>query len=376
MFDYESMRIIWWLLLGILLIGFAIMDGFDLGSAILLPIVARNDMERRIVINTVGAVWEGNQVWLLLGAGAIFAAWPALYAAVFSGFYIAMFLVLLSLILRPVGFKYRSKMPQAAWRQNWDIALFIGGLVPSLVFGVAIGNLFCGVAFNFDQDLRFFSNISFFSLLNPFALLCGLVSVTMIALHGAVWLNLKSEGIVQTRAACLIPWLAIAFCLLFILAGLAIYYIDGYSVIGTQIKDGPSNPFNKGEVIKIAGGWFIAFSKTTWHWLAPMLAITGALLTIAVRKSPFIAFWLSALLPVGAIGTTGLALFPFLLPSTSNPAISLTVWDASSSHLTLQIMLGAVVVFLPIILCYTSWAYYVMRGRVNAQTISNDPHSY
>ena len=211
MLDYETLRLIWWALLGILLIGFAIMDGFDLGTAALLPFVAKTDMERRIAINTVGPVWEGNQVWFILGGGAIFAAWPTLYAASFSGFYLAMFLVLLALILRPAGFKYRSKVESPVWRAIWDWALFAGGVVPSLVFGVAFGNLFVGVPFTFDADLRFHSTITLISLLNPFSLLVGLVSLAMIAMHGAAWLNLKTEGAVEARARAILPIAAIVY---------------------------------------------------------------------------------------------------------------------------------------------------------------------
>src|SRR5579863_6045909 len=166
MTEYEILRFIWWALLGILLIGFAVMDGFDLGTAALLPFVARTDIERRVALNTVGPFWEGNQVWFILGGGAIFAAWPMLYAASFSGFYLAMFLVLATLILRPGGFKYRSKLESPLWRSFWDWALFAGGVVPAFVFGVAFGNLFLGVPFGFDSDLRLQTGITFFSLLN------------------------------------------------------------------------------------------------------------------------------------------------------------------------------------------------------------------
>ena len=176
--DYEILRLIWWLVLGVLLIGFAIMDGFDLGVAMLLPYVAREDAERRVTINAIGPFWEGNQVWLILGGGAVFAAWPPVYAASFSGFYIAMFLVLAALILRPVGFEFRNKVADARWRAFWDYALFAGGLVPSLVFGVAFGNLLQGVPFRIDGDLRIlYEGSGLFELLNPFGLLCGLVSV-------------------------------------------------------------------------------------------------------------------------------------------------------------------------------------------------------
>ncbi|HEY0299925.1 MAG TPA: cytochrome d ubiquinol oxidase subunit II, partial [Rhizomicrobium sp.] len=198
--SYEELRLIWWALLGILLIGFAVMDGFDLGSAALLPWVARNDTERRQVINSIGPVWEGNQVWFILGGGAIFAAWPALYAASFSGFYLAMFAVLAALIFRPLSIVYRSKLESPRWRGAWDWTLFATGVVPSLIFGVAFGNLFLGVPFTFDSDLRFHADFSLFSLLTPFALVVGLVSLSMIVLHGATWLSLKTDGPVAARA--------------------------------------------------------------------------------------------------------------------------------------------------------------------------------
>src|SRR5580658_7083437 len=213
--SYELLRLIWWALLGILLIGFAALDGFDLGSMILLPFVARSDIERRVVINTIGPVWEGNQVWFIVGGAAIFAAWPMLYAASFSGFYLAMILVLGALILRPVGIKFRSKVEDPTWRRSWDWLLFVSGLVPSLVFGVAIGNLFEGVPFTFDADLRMQSTITLVSLLNPFALVIGLTSLAMIVLHGACWLNLKTTSAVRARAYKVIPAAAIAFAVLF-----------------------------------------------------------------------------------------------------------------------------------------------------------------
>ncbi|WP_313272849.1 cytochrome d ubiquinol oxidase subunit II, partial [Stenotrophomonas sp.] len=188
--DYTTLRVIWWLLLGVLLIGFAVMDGFDLGVGALLPFVAKTDEERRLVINTIGPVWEGNQVWLVLGGGAIFAAWPPLYAVSFSGFYLAMFVILFALILRPVGFKYRGKMPSQRWRNNWDWALFIGGFVPALIMGVAVGNVLLGVPYHFDDTQRVWYTGTFFGLLTPFALLAGLLSVAMLVSHGAAMLVL------------------------------------------------------------------------------------------------------------------------------------------------------------------------------------------
>src|ERR1700688_2099731 len=218
--DYGTLCIIWWLLPGVLLIGLAIMDGYDLGVAMLLPFVARDDAERRVVINAIGPHWEGNQVWLILGGGAIFAAWPPLYAAAFSGFYLAMFLVLCALILRPVGFKYRSKIADRRWLAFWDAAIFLGGFIPALIFGVAVGNMLRGVPFRFDDDLRLIYQGGLLGLLNPFALLCGLVSVAMLALHGATYLALKAGEPVAGRAAALAKWAALTLIVLFTLGGL------------------------------------------------------------------------------------------------------------------------------------------------------------
>ena len=371
--DYETLRLIWWALLGILLIGFAVMDGFDLGTAILLPFVGKSDLERRVVINTVGPVWEGNQVWLILGGGAIFAAWPPLYATAFSGFYLAMFLVLAALILRPVGFKFRSKFVGAGLRSFWDWALFVGGLVPALVFGVAFGNLFVGVPYGFDSDLRLHVDITLLSLLNPFALLAGLVSVAMLTLHGATWVAYKADGAPGRRARAAIPYAAAAFFLLFTVAGLWVLRLDGFRITGAIDPNGPSNPLIK-TVARVAGGWWANYSAHPAFWLAPLVAYAGAALAVLTRKRPVLAWVCSALVPVGTIATAGLSLFPFFLPSSSNPDQSLSVWDASSSKLTLEIMLGCVVIFLPIILAYTGWAYRILRGPVRAESVMQDSH--
>jgi len=374
--SYELLRIIWWLLLGVLLGGFAVMDGFDLGTAALLPVVARSDLERRVVLNTVGPVWEGNQVWLILGAGAIFAAWPMLYAAAFSGFYLAMFLVLATLILRPVGFKFRSKIENATWRSFWDWALVAGGVVPSLVFGVAFGNLFLGVPFGFDSDLRLHMNITLLSLLNPFGLLAGLVSLAMIVLHGASWLNMKTEDAIRARARAVMPLAAIAYIVLFVLAGFWLARMPGFIITSAAAPDGPSNPLLK-MVDHSGASWLANYSAHPALWVFPLLAMGGALLATLLRDRPRIAMLCSALVPAMTIATAGAALFPFLLPSSLEPNASLTVWDASSSKLTLAIMLGAVVVFLPIVIAYTAWVYHVLRGPVTAKQIESDSgHAY
>jgi cytochrome d ubiquinol oxidase subunit II len=368
--SYETLRIVWWLLIGVLLGAFAVMDGFDLGTAMLLPFIAKNDMERRIAINTVGPVWEGNQVWLIIGGGSIFAAWPVLYAASFSGFYLAIFLALATLILRAVGFKFRSKIANPTWRSFWDWVLFAGGLVPALVFGVAFGNLFEGVPFGFDDGLRMQSDITLLGLLNPFALLVGLVSVAMMVVRGACWLSLKTEEPIRRRAQSVIPLAALAFVVLFALAGLWLSRVPGFVITSAVVPDGAANPL--GKTVSRAGTWFVNYNAHTALWIVPMLAVAGAFCAALLRRWPAMAMWASAVVPAATIATAGAALFPFLMPSSSVPAASLTVWDASSSKLTLAIMLGAVALFMPLIIAYTTWAYYVLRGPVTAEQIERD----
>ena len=373
--DYEILRVIWWLFLGVLLVGFAIMDGFDLGVATLLPFVARTETERRVAINTIGPVWDGNQVWLITGGGAVFAAFPPVYAASFSGFYIAMFLVLASLILRPVGFEFRNKIKDARWRAFWDYALFAGGFVPSLVFGVAFGNLLQGVPFRIDADMRvLYEGSGLFELLNPFGIMCGLVSVGMLTTHGAVYLTVKAEGPVKERAAAYVRIGALVTVVLFILAGIwTAFGLKGYAITSAIAVDGPSNPLLK-TVTQVRGQWFANFGVHKWMMLAPALAILGPLSTMMFTASRCagLAFIASAIGIFGIITTAGVSMFPFLMPSDIMPAASLTVWDATSSHLTLFVMLLAALIFLPIVLAYTGFAFRVMKGPVTAKQIEGN----
>jgi cytochrome d ubiquinol oxidase subunit II len=370
--DYETLRVIWWLLLGVLLIGFAVMDGFDLGTAALLPFVARTDLERRVVINTIGPVWEGNQVWLILGGGAIFAAWPPLYAVSFSGFYLAMFAILFALILRPVGFKYRSKREDARWRSAWDWALFVGGFVPALILGVAVGNVLTGVPFRLDSDLRiFYEGTTLFELLTPFALLCGLLSVAMLVMHGAAWIVLKSEGPVAERSRAYGSVAAVAAIVLFAAGGIWLWFgIDGYRITSEIGTAGPSNPLGK-TVEQAPRIWFDNYAAHAWMVIAPALGFLGALggLVFLRARREVMALLSTSVSILGIIATVGLSMFPFILPSSIDPRSSLTVWDASSSHLTLFIMLVVTVIFVPIVVAYTAWVYRVLWGKVDAKAI-------
>lgn len=377
--DYEILRLIWWVLLGVLLIGFAAMDGFDLGVGTLLPFVAKTDVERRVVINTIGPVWEGNQVWLILGGGAIFAAWPPLYAVSFSGFYLAMFIILFALILRPVGFKYRSKKQSPQWRNGWDWALFIGGFVPALIFGVAVGNVLQGVPFRFSDHLQIFYEGNLFGLLNPFALLCGLLSVAMLTMHGAAWLVLKTTGDIAKRARSFGSVAALLTIVIYVLAGIWMWYgIAGYRITSEIVTDGPSNPLFKTAVLE-HGAWFTNFSNYPILLIAPVLGILGALsVLVAMRAGRELMPLLMGKLSIfGIISSVGVAMFPFILPSSLDPSASLTVWDSSSSQMTLFNMLVVTAVFLPLILFYTSWVYKVLWGKVDKKMIEDDnSHAY
>lgn len=376
--DYETLRLVWWLLLGILLIGFAIMGGRDLGVGALLPFVARTDEERRVLLNLVGPTWEGNQVWLVLGGGAIFAAFPPLYAVSFSGFYLAMIVILLALILRPVGFKFRGKVKDPRWRAAWDWALFIGGFVPSLIFGVAVGNVLLGAPFHLDDTMRAFYTGNFFLLLMPFALLCGLVSLGMITTQGASVIAGRTTGPLAERARSYGTIAAMATIALFALGGVWIALgVDGYTITSVVDPNAAINPLAK-TVTLTRGGWLANYGLYPWMILAPVLGFAGmigALLALQARwRLP--ALLASSLGIFGITSTAGLSLFPFLLPSSTVPEASLTVWDASSSHLTLFIMLLVTCFFLPIILLYTGWVFRVMRGPVSTESLEKNPNAY
>jgi cytochrome d ubiquinol oxidase subunit II len=375
--DYETLKLIWWLLVGVLLIGFVLTDGFDMGAGAILPFVAKNDVERRVVINTVAPHWDGNQVWFILAGGAIFAAWPAVYAAAFSGFYLAMMLTLFALFFRPVGFDYRSKIENPIWRNTWDWGLFVAGVIPPVIFGVAFGNLLQGVPFHYDEILRPFYTGNLFGLLNPFALLVGVVSLAMFVLHGAIYVQLRSENPVRgrSRQAALIA--AVVLIAGFALAGIWLALgIKGYQIITMPPVDALPNPTAK-EVIQVPGQWLANYSHYPLTMLAPLAGFFGAFWALIFTWLNLAgwAFLGSSVAIVGVIMTAGISMFPFVMPSSTHPSHSLTLWDAPSSHLTLMIMFWAAVIFLPIVLLYTIWCYRMLWGKVTEKHIQDNQHS-
>jgi cytochrome d ubiquinol oxidase subunit II len=367
--DYETLRVIWWLILGTLLIGFAVTDGFDLGVGIIFRFVGRTDEERRALLECIEPVWEGNQVWFILAGGAVFAAWPLLYAASFSCLYLAMFLILIALILRPVGFNFRNKLPDARWRNFWDWTLLLAAALPALLFGVAFGNLFLGIAFHFDELMRPVYTAGFFSLLQPFALLAGVVSVSMLVLHGASYAALKAGEPMCSRAASIGRAAATAFVIAFAGAGAWLALgLDGQTISSGADPMGPSSPLLK-SVVVLRGAWLGNYHAHEILWLAPLSALLAAVFAGAMLRlgRPGAAFISSSLAVTATILTAGIALFPFLLPSSTDPDQGLTIWDASSSAKTLFIMLLCVIVLLPIVLAYTAWVFHVLRGRITLE---------
>jgi cytochrome d ubiquinol oxidase subunit II len=375
------LRLIWWGLVGILLIGFAIMDGHDLGVGALSPFVGKSDSERRAIINSITPHWDGNQVWLITAGGAIFAAWPLVYAASFSMLYIAILAVLWTIFLRPVAFEYRSKIANVNWRKTWDWVLFIASATPALLFGVAFGNLFIGVPFHFDANMRVFSDqpsiiMGFLNLLSPFTILAGLVSLSMLVAHGGTYLALRTEQQIQQRAKFAAILFSVITIIIFAAGGIYLHYINGF-IAHNLDPNAPSDPLFK-NVIATPGAWLNNYLSYPWLLILPSIGIVGQIFTIALNKlnKHGFAFITSAISIAGIILTAGVSLFPFILPSSSALNSSLTLWDATSTQHTLLLMLVAALIFTPIVLIYTSWVYKIMRGKLTVAKIEENSKSY
>jgi cytochrome d ubiquinol oxidase subunit II len=376
MFDYETLRLIWWLFTGVVIIAFVLTSGFDFGICALLPFLGRNDLERRAIINTVGGTWEGNQVWLILLGGVLFAVWPLVYATLFSGLYVAMLLVLFALFFRPAGFDYRSKLDNPVWRNAWDWGLFVGGAVPPILLGVLVGNLVRGLPFHFDQDLRPYYDGSFFGLLNPFALLCGVVALLICLFHGAIYLKWRTEGDLYRRALAVVRTLGpVVLGALGLVVLWVAFAMDLPEITAMPGTDAPSNPLNK--TVTLTAGWLGQFLTHPWMLAAPVLGFGGLFMAwrSALEHTSVGAFVFSAVGIAGVLLSLGFGLFPYLLISSTHPSHSLTLWDASSSRFTLALTFWITVVFLPIVVAYTRWVYKVLWGSVTPEKVLKDQHS-
>ncbi len=376
---YVVLKVIWALLLGVLLTGLAVMVGMDMGVGTLLRFVGRNDAERRTALNIIGPHWDGNQVWFILGGGAIFAAFPTLYATSFSIFYIVMILLLFSMIMRPVAFEYRSKIDASHWRETWDWAFLISGAVPMIVYGAAIGNVLQGVGFHFEWDGQYYQDESFiWYLLNPFAILCGVLSLALSIYEGGAMLMLRGEGAIAERARRFAIWGGFLAAALFVIGGVWVQFIQGFAYTGTVDPAMAATPLNGPAVAMRDGAWMDNFHRVPVLWLVPLLGLAGMVLgPLALKaRKPVLGWWLGALAWIGTIGTVGAAMFPFLMPSSTAPSESLTVWNASGSAYNLGWMLAFALIFTPAIIAYTSWAFHVMGGKVRTEKVARDDHLY
>ncbi|OYV52755.1 MAG: cytochrome d ubiquinol oxidase subunit II [Rhodospirillales bacterium 20-60-12] len=376
---YIALKVIWAVLLGVLLCGLAVMVGMDMGVGTLLRFVGKNDGERRTALAIIGPHWDGNQVWFILAGGAIFAAFPTLYATSFSTFYVVMILLLFSMILRPVAFEYRSKVAIDTWRDMWDWAFLVSGALPMIIYGAAFGNVLQGVGFHFSWDGQYFQDESFiWYLANPFAVMCGMLALALAVYQGGAMLMIRGVDPIASRARLFAIGGGLTGAALFAAGGVWIQFIKGFAFTGAVDPAMAATPLGGPAVVMRSGAWMDNYHTYPILWVLPALGILGMLggtLALTMRR-PVIGWWLGAIAWIGVIFTAGSSMFPFLMPSTSNPAQSLTVWNASGSAYNLGWMLAFAVVFVPIILAYTSWAFRVMRGKVYTADVVADDHSY
>jgi cytochrome d ubiquinol oxidase subunit II len=324
---------VWFALIAVLWVGYFCLEGFDFGVGMLLPVLAKDDTERRVMINTIGPVWDGNEVWVLVAGGATFAAFPEWYATLFSGFYLPLLLILVGLIVRGLAFEYRHKREESAWKQRWDLAIIVGSFIPALLWGVAFANIVAGVPI--DADKEFTGNL--FTLLNPFGLLGGLVTLTLFAAHGAMFVALKTDGDIRHRARDLAVRIGL------VAAVLAVVFL-----VWTQVRTGTAITavvFAAAAVALLAGLAAARVGREGW-------AFVGTFVTIAL-----------------AVLGLFLALFPDVMPSTADPAYSLTTTNAAATAYTLKVMTWVAVIFTPIVLGYQAWTYWVFRKRISVHHI-------
>ncbi|MCL4525766.1 MAG: cytochrome d ubiquinol oxidase subunit II [Gammaproteobacteria bacterium] len=374
---YVFLKIFWFLILGILLMGLAIMVGMDMGVGTLMRFVGKTDGERREALNIVGPHWDGNQVWFILGGGAIFAAFPSLYATSFSVFYIVMILLLFSMIMRPVAFEYRSKVPSHRWRDSWDWVFLISGALPMIVYGAAMGNILEGVGFHFGWDGQYYQTESFiWYLLNPFAVLCGVLSLSLAIYQGGAMLMIRGSGALYDRARNYASVGGIVALVIFVIGGFMVSGMKGFQLVSGD-PGMPANPVSGQTVTLANGAWMANYSAHPMLWLVPLLGLVGMVLgVLALRANkPILGWWMGAVAWIGVIGAVGTSMFPFLMPSTDNPDQSLTVWNSTGSEYNLVWMTIFGLLFLPIVISYTTWCFRVMRGKVAAPDTQDD-HAY
>lgn len=380
LFDFVTLKLIWWVLVAAVLVLYATTAGYDFGVTLLMPFLKRrakfsdNDAERRVILNTIAPTWDGNQTWLVFAGGALFVIWPSVYAATFSGLYALMLFILWSFFLRPPGFDYRSKLTNPTWRKAWDWGLFISAFFPVLAFGLGIGNLFIGLPISYDAfSLRSFYHGNFLDLLNIFGVLCALASLFMCLMHGTAHLNRRTEGELRCVFRRLHRMFSIVFLLLLTLGWLMLaLHVNGYDLGDAVLTAGTQSPMHS-QVHQAIGLWLVGLHEHPWKWLGPILAYVGVVMAIFTARlgNGSLGFLCSAVGVAGTVLTAVFALFPFIVPSSLSPSESLTIWNATSSQYTLMGMLYISVVMLVIIFAYKLWGFSAVWRHKKALSVDD-----
>ena len=378
MLDYDILRVIWFILLVVLFVGFIVTDGFDMGVGIVLLYLGKTDLERRVLINTISPHWEGNQVWLVTSIGAMFAAFPLLYGTIFNGLYVIFLLVFIALFLRPMAFDYRSKLTSKKWKCYWDRALFVGSIVPIFFIGLILGNVFHGLSFSFNEMMQVQYDDNLWQYIKLNGILFGFFAIGVVVMHGCCWLQLKTVDNLYEQSRYIVMRVAVVNAILFMVIGCYLYFcVEGFTIEQFS-RAHYFDPLHKLIVQNTdKGAWFVNYLQNPLLFLVPCFALLCLFFVIFCSYQHWhaMAFLSSALFILCACATAAISLFPFLLPSVSHPSYSLLVWDSTSSQLNLQILLVVVFLFLPIVLAYTIWSYIKMSGRLDITFIEKNSKS-
>ena len=370
MLEFYILKIIWWAVIGVILMIYASTAGFDLGVTMIMPFL-RKEIDRRVALNASAPTWDGNQTWLVFAGGALFVVWPLVYSTAFSGMYFAMFAIVWGFFLRPPGYDYRSKIDHWLWRRFWDWGLFVSSVIPVFIFGLAFGNCFHGYPIYFDTiTMRSYYAGGFGSLFNPIGIYSGCMSLLMIVMHGFAYLIRRTEAPLRNTARIGHAISTVLMIAMFIMAGYFIFHIKGYTLVSSPVD--PRNvPFDN-VVTSGPGAWFKSFAPYPWKRYAPGLMILGSLVALWANCFRWYAtcFWGSVMCVCGTVGTAGSVLFPFLMPSSIKPNQSITVWNGVSTQYALNAMLYVGLVILVIILTYKIFAYWSVWH--DKKTISRD----
>ncbi|QJC31234.1 cytochrome d ubiquinol oxidase subunit II [Enterobacteriaceae endosymbiont of Macroplea mutica] len=379
MLNYELLCIIWYILIVILITGFMITDGLDMGVGVLLFILGQKNIDRRIIINTIAPHWDGNQVWFITAAGAMFAAWPNVYATLFSSFYMIMFILLIFLFLRPIGFEYRTKLPNTIWETICDIFITIGSIMPIIAIGIILGYILQGIPFYFDKYYHIYYNREILLPFSLFNLMIIITTVLVVLNQAATFLQLRiNDKHINNKLNIIIPMISMSLIFMIIITFIyMIFYIRGYKLNVLNIQEIHYLPLITSDITYSEGFWINNFIKNVYLLIIPISSIINLLflIVLSIYQKHILAFICSIYNIISIIITIAIAIFPFIIPSTY-ANYSLTIWNAASSRLTLSIMLYVALIFIPIMLLYSYWCYKKMFFKITKQHIQKNPLNY